>query len=108
MTEAKILHPFRKKRFKGGAPLVSVLLLYGTPYLPIHLTAASPPCKQTNKIVYTVSANKNLFADTLDIYCNFHREVRLGGWGLRGRIRHVSACATILRLHGLLYLRASH
>ena len=58
---------------------------YGTPYLPIHLTAASPPCKQTNKIVYTVSADKNLFADTLDIYCNFHREVRLGGWGLRGR-----------------------
>ena len=30
-----------------------------------------------------------------------HREVRLGGWG-----RHVSACATILRLRALLYLRA--
>ena len=65
--------------------LIELVIFNGTPNLPIHLTAASLPCKQTNKIVYTVSADKNLFADTLDIYCNFHREVRLGGWGLRGR-----------------------
>ena len=36
------------------------------------------------------------------VYCNFHREVRLGSG------RHVSACPTILRLRVLLYLRASH
>ena len=35
-------------------------------------------------------------------------EVRLGGWGSEGPTlgRHVSACATILRLRALLYLRA--
>ena len=36
------------------------------------------------------------------VYCNFHREVRLVS------ARHVSACATMLRLRALLYLRASH
>ena len=40
-----------------------------------------------------------------EICATFHIEVRFGGWGLRGR--HVSACATILRLCALLYLRAS-
>ena len=35
-------------------------------------------------------------------------KVRLGGWGSEGPTlgRHVSACATILRLRALLYLRA--
>ena len=54
------------------------------------------------------------------VYCNFLKEVRLGGWGTEGPKaptlgRHVSACATILgcvryyiRLLALLYLRASH
>ena len=45
------------------------------------------------------------------LYCNFFKEVRLGGWGTEGPKaptlgRHVSACATILRLRALLYLRA--
>ena len=37
-------------------------------------------------------------------------EIRLGGWGSEGPTlgRHVSACATILSLHALLFLRASH
>ena len=54
------------------------------------------------------------------IYHNYHREVRLGGWGLgaegpdirqtRKCVRYYTyvACATILRLRALLYLRASH
>ena len=47
------------------------------------------------------------------VYCNFLRKVRLGGWGSEGPKgptlgRHVNACATILRLRALLYLRASH
>ena len=47
------------------------------------------------------------------VYCNFHKEVRLGGWGTEGPKaptlgRHVSACATILRLRALLYLCESH
>ena len=47
------------------------------------------------------------------VYCNFLKEVRLGGWGSEGPKgptlgRHASACATILRLRALLYLRASH
>ena len=44
------------------------------------------------------------------VNCNFLREVRLGGWGTEGPTlgRHVSACATILSLRALLYLRASH
>ena len=47
------------------------------------------------------------------VYSNFLREVRLGGWGTEGPKTptlggHVSACATILRLRALLYLRASH
>ena len=32
------------------------------------------------------------------VYCNFLKELRLGGWD-----RHASACTTILRLHALLY-----
>ena len=80
-----ILVKIDRTNYKNSLTIIKIDIKYGTPYLPIHLTAASPPCKQTNKIVYTVSADKNLFADTLDIYCNFHREVRLGGWGLRGR-----------------------
>ena len=40
-------------------------------------------------------------------------EVRLGGWGIEGPQgptlgKHVSECATILRLRALLYLCASH
>ena len=47
------------------------------------------------------------------VYCNFLKEVRLGGRGSEGPKgpilgRHASACATILRLRALLYLRASH
>ena len=47
------------------------------------------------------------------VYRMSHREVRLGGWGSEGPKgptlgRHASACATILRLRALLYLRASH
>ena len=47
------------------------------------------------------------------IYFNFFRKVRLGGWGSEGPEgptlgRHASACATIIRLRALLYLRASH
>ena len=43
------------------------------------------------------------------LYCNFHKEVRLGGWGTEGLKaptlgRHISACATMLRLRALLYL----
>ena len=43
------------------------------------------------------------------LYCNLFKEVRLGGWGTEGPKaltlgRHVSACATILRLRALLYL----
>ena len=41
------------------------------------------------------------------VYCNFLKEVRLGGWGTEGPKaptlgRHASACATILRLRALL------
>ena len=42
------------------------------------------------------------------VYCNFLKEVRIGGWGTKGPKsptlgRHVSVCATILRLGALLY-----
>ena len=42
------------------------------------------------------------------VYCKFLKEVRLGGWGTEGPKaptlgRHISECATILRLHELLY-----
>ena len=41
------------------------------------------------------------------VYCNFLKEVRLGGWGTEGPKaltlgRHASECATILRLRALL------
>ena len=42
------------------------------------------------------------------VYCNFLKEVRLGGWGIEEAKaltlgRHISACATILRFLALLY-----
>ena len=54
-----------------------------------------------------------LFCTTCVIDCNFLKEVRLGGRGSEGPKgptlgRQVSACATILGLFALLYLRASH
>ena len=43
------------------------------------------------------------------VYYNFVKEVRLGGWVTEAPKaptlgRHVSACATILRLRALLYI----
>ena len=42
------------------------------------------------------------------VYCDFLKEVRLGGWGTEELKdptlgRHISACTTILRLHALIY-----
>ena len=42
------------------------------------------------------------------VYCNLHKEARLGGWGTeRPKApplgKHVSACAAILRLCALQY-----
>ena len=44
------------------------------------------------------------------VYRMSHREARLGGWGSEGPTfgRHVSMCATMIRLCALLYLHASH
>ena len=75
---------FTSIAYKQGSVLVYKLL--GTPH---------PPSKSCNRIL---------------LYRSFHKEVRLGGWGSEGPTlgRHASACATILRLCALLYLRASH
>ena len=44
------------------------------------------------------------------VYRMSHKEARLGGWGSEGPAlgRHISACATIIRLRALLYFPASY
>ena len=44
--------------------------------------------------------SRDLPLSTQTVYCNFHRKVRLGGWGTEGPKaptlgQYVSACATI-------------
>ena len=56
-----------------------------------------------------INKQTNKQTNRLCIHCNFLKEVRLGGWGSEGPKgptldRHVSACATILRLRALLYM----
>ena len=79
--------------------------MLGLSHLRIFYPSPLPPSKSVR--------NSNTILLLVQIYCNFLIEVRLGGWGTEGPKaptlgRHVSACATILRLRALLYLRASH
>ena len=82
--------------FRYGEGLVDLKALWN---LRIHWGTPRPPPFKSVRFECILST----------LYCNFHKEDRLGGWGTEGPKaptlgRHVSACATILRLRALLYL----
>jgi len=96
----------------GKHKTLGIVLLNTYIHFNIKFLHGSVPLKDFGPPSKSVR-NSNTKLLPVQSYCNFLKEVRLGGWGTEGPKaptlgRHVSVCATILRLRALLYLRASH